>query len=118
QAFHVMARTRLEFSPSRFTQMAGLIAWYDTRTFYYLRVSHDEQLGKVLGIILTDDNVYDELTDSQLAINDWREVHLRIEIDHASLQFSASPDGQHWQTIGPALDATRLSDDYGRILHF
>ena len=119
QAFRVVAETCLEFDPVTFNQMAGLICYYDTRTHYYLRVTHHETRGKVLGIILTDDGAYDELTESQIAVNDWTRCHLRVEIDREKLQFSASPDGVKWQLLGPVLDATKLSDDYGKgILHF
>jgi xylan 1,4-beta-xylosidase len=119
QAFHALAQTGLEFSPKTFNQMAGLICYYDTRTHYYLRVTQDEKHGKILGIVLTDDGAYDELADSQVVIKDWNECHLRVEINYDKLQFSASPDGTKWQLIGPVLDATKLSDDYGKhILHF
>lgn len=118
QSFHVLAQTCLEFAPTTFNQMAGLICWYDTGTYYYLRVTHEETQGKVLGIVLSDDGVYDELLDTQIAINDWKQCFLRAEIDHERLQFSASPDGKQWQPIGPELDATRLSDDYGQTLRF
>ncbi|TAK98641.1 MAG: glycoside hydrolase family 43 protein, partial [Verrucomicrobia bacterium] len=77
QHFKFVAETCLEFAPTHFTQMAGLICYYDTRQHYYLRVTHDEKLGKVLGVVLTDDGTYDELTDSQVAINDWKQVFLR-----------------------------------------
>lgn len=110
--------TCLEFNPTHFTQMAGLMCWYDIRTHFYLRVTHDEKLGKVLGITLTDDTAYDELAESQIAINDWKQVFLRAEIDGEKLQFSACPDGKSWQKIGPVLDASKLSDDYGSYLHF
>jgi len=118
QAFHVVAETCLEFNPASFNEMAGLICWYDTRTHYYLRVTHDETRGRVLGIVLTDDTAYDELSDSQIDIGDWKRCYLRAEINHENLQFSASPDGANWQLIGPILDATKLSDDYGKSLHF
>ncbi len=118
QHFRATIETRLEFSPELFTHSAGLICYYDTRTHFYLRVTQHESLGKVLGITLTDDAVYAELTDSQISINDWPKVFLRAEIDHANLQFSASPDGVTWQNIGPVLDASKLSDDYGTALHF
>lgn len=118
QSFRAVAQTCLEFSPTRFSQMAGLVCWYDTRTFFYLRVSHDEGLGKVLGIVLMDDGAYDELDEAQISIGDWPEVHLRAQIEYADLQFSASPDGNIWQPVGPVLDASRLSDDYGTGLHF
>ena len=98
--------------------MAGLICYYDTRQHYYLRATHDEKLGKVLGVVLTDDGVYDELADSQIAINDWKQIFLRAEVDGVKLQFSASPDGQAWQNIGPVLDFSKLSDDYGSTLRF
>ncbi|HTL72967.1 MAG TPA: glycoside hydrolase family 43 protein, partial [bacterium] len=65
QHFQFIAETCLEFSPTHFTQMAGLICYYDTRQHFYLRVTHEEKAGKVLGIVLTDDGAYDELADSQ-----------------------------------------------------
>jgi xylan 1,4-beta-xylosidase len=98
--------------------MAGLMCWYDTKMFYYLRVSHDEQRGRIVGIVLMDNNSYDELDESALTISDWAEVHLRAEINQAELRFSASQNGKQWQQIGPVLDASKLSDDYGRGLHF
>jgi xylan 1,4-beta-xylosidase len=74
--------------------------------------------GKILGIVLTDDAVYDELADSHIFIHDWEQIYLRAAIDGAKLQFSASPDGKTWQPVGPVLDASKLSDDYGAGLHF
>jgi xylan 1,4-beta-xylosidase len=119
QAFHVVAETRLEFAPATFNQMAGLICWYDTKTHYYLRVTRRETLGRVLGIILADDGVYDEVDESQVVIDDWKACFLRAEIDRGKLQFSASPDGADWRAVGPVLDASKLSDDYGaNVLHF
>jgi xylan 1,4-beta-xylosidase len=118
ESFRAILETCLDFSPANFTQTAGLICWYDTNTHYYLRVTHDEDLGRVLGIVLTDDAAYDELGGSKIAVSDWPLVYLRAEIDFARLQFSASPDGERWQEIGCELDASKLSDDYGRGLHF
>jgi xylan 1,4-beta-xylosidase len=118
QHFRFTAETCLEFSPAHFTQMAGLICYYDTRQHYYLRVTHDEKLGKVLGIVLTDDGAYDELDDSRIAVNEWKQVFLRAAVDRERLQFSASPDGKIWRNIGPVLDFSKLSDDYGSTLRF
>jgi xylan 1,4-beta-xylosidase len=110
--------TCLEFAPTHFTQMAGLICYYDTQQHFYLRVTHDEFLGKVIGVVLTDDGSYEELADSQFAINDWRRIYLRARVDRGELQFSASPDATAWQNIGPVLDFSKLSDDYGGTLRF
>jgi xylan 1,4-beta-xylosidase len=109
----------MEFKSTHFTQSAGLICWYDTRTHYYLRVTHDERRGgRVLGIVLADDGAYDELLDEQIEISDWPQCFLRVEIDHDRLQFHASPGGGAWRSVGPVLDATKISDDYGQGLHF
>jgi xylan 1,4-beta-xylosidase len=116
QSFRATAETRLQFAPDHFTQMAGLVFYYDTRTHYYLRVTRHEERGTVLGVVLTDDGAYDELGD--IEVNDWPEFFLRAVIDETTLQFHASPDGVDWRTIGPELDATKVSDDYGSILHF
>lgn len=104
------AMTMLEFEPDHYTRMAGLTCFYNSANFYYLRVTHEENRGKVLGITLTDKGSYDELGD--IGIDGWTQVHLRAEIDRDTLRFSASPDGRDWRQVGPALDFTKLSDDY------
>lgn len=112
------AETRMQFDPTHFTQMAGLVCYYDTKTHYYLRATHDEARGKVLGIVLMDDGKYDELVESEITVHGWKDLYLRANFDGSRLQFSASSNGIEWQTVGPILDATRLSDDYGTGLHF
>ena len=118
QNFSVNVETCLEFTPNHFTQMAGLVCYYDTGTHYYLRVTYDEKIGKVLGIIVNDDSTYDELTDAQININSWQQIFLRAVIRYEKLQFYASPDGKNWQMIGTVLDMTKISDDYGNNLRF
>jgi xylan 1,4-beta-xylosidase len=118
QHFRFTAETCLEFSPAHFTQSAGLMCYYDTRTHFYLRVTHDEARGKTLGVVLSDDGQYDELPASELSIAGWGRMFLRAAVDLQRLQFSVSPDGQTWQPCGPVLDASKLSDDYGAGLHF
>jgi xylan 1,4-beta-xylosidase len=115
---HARVETRLEFSPAHFSHMAGLICWYDTRTHFYLRATHDETLGKILGVAMTEDGNYNESLPDRIAIGDWEAIYLRAEIAATRLQFFASPDGHAWQAVGPALDASKLSDDYGSALHF
>jgi xylan 1,4-beta-xylosidase len=117
-SFRCTVATCVEFQPDHFTQMAGLICYYDTRQHYYLRITSHETQGKVLGIVVTDDGAYDEQLDSQIAIGEWPRAFLRAEIDDERLQFSASPDGGAWRSIGPVLDMLKLSDDYGSTLRF
>jgi xylan 1,4-beta-xylosidase len=118
QHFRFTAETCLDFSPDNFMQSAGLICYYDTRMHYYLRVTFHPTRGKILCITLTDDGSYDELSDGEIIVDDWKLFFLRAEVDFQKLHFSASPDGKNWRNIGPVLDASKLSDDYGSGLHF
>ena len=113
QGFRVKIETRMDFKPTGILQSAGLICYYDTRGHYYLRATYHEDQGRILGVVQTDEAVYQELSDSQIPINDWSDLFLRAEIDHEKLQFFASKDAGHWIAIGPILDMTKLSDDYG-----
>lgn len=110
--------TVVDFRPAHFSQLAGLICWYDTSTHYYLRLTHTEGRGRVLGVILTDDGAYRELQESELDVDDWPLAYLRARFDGPELRFFASPDGTDWQAVGPVLDASKLSDDYGNRLRF
>ncbi|MFE9642770.1 glycoside hydrolase family 43 protein [Streptomyces sp. NPDC006365] len=110
--------TVVDFRPSHFNQCAGLICWYDTSTHYYLRLTHAEGRGRVLGVVLSDDGAYGELQESELDVDDWPSVYLRARFDGTELRFFVSPDGTDWQAVGPVLDASKLSDDYGNRLRF
>ena len=117
--FNATVTTKMEFMPVRFSQFAGLTVWYDTRTHFSLHVTHDQSLGRIIRVALTDDGAYDEPVSAVLSIGNWPEtVFLRAEIDHADLRFSASPDGSTWFQAGSGFDMTKISDDYGSILHF
>jgi xylan 1,4-beta-xylosidase len=66
---------------------------------------------------VTDDGNYTE-PGKPLSVNDWSCCFLRATINDERLQFFASPDCLAWQSVGPALDASKLSDDYGTGLKF
>ena len=99
-------------------QHTDAILFYRMGDFYEMFYDDAIEASKILGIVLTDDGVYDEIAGSEIVINDWTRVFLRAEIHRGELQFSASPDGKTWQKIGPVLDMTKISDDYGSTLRF
>jgi xylan 1,4-beta-xylosidase len=105
------AETCLEFEPGDFRHMAGLVLWYDTTNYYYLRVSRDEEKGTCIGIILADNGEIDQPVPD-LPIPEGSPIYLRAELDAANLAFSWSPDGLSWTPVGPILDASTLSDEY------
>jgi xylan 1,4-beta-xylosidase len=118
QSFQATAQTCMQFKPTHYGHMAGLVCWYDTDNYYYLRVSHHPGKGTVLGIVLADDGKQDELTDFENVVNDYGTLYLKVQIDNETLQFLYSTDGNYWKKIGPVLDATKLSDDYADKLKF
>ena len=45
-------------------------------------------------------------------------MYLRIILDYDKLQFYYSNNGNDWNKIGPVLDSSKLSDEYGRCEQF
>ncbi|GAA3764893.1 glycoside hydrolase family 43 protein [Salinactinospora qingdaonensis] len=108
--------TCMEFEPISFQQMAGLTAYYNTRLWHYLRVSHEEQMGRFARVLSCDRGRVREVGEPVI-IEGWQRVYMRVEIDTEVVRFSLSPDGADWITVGPELDATILSDDYAEEEH-
>jgi xylan 1,4-beta-xylosidase len=115
QSFDISAETCVEFQPANFQQMAGLIAYYDTENHYYLRISHDEELGRTLNIIATDAATSGEILEHDVPIPPKCPVYLRLTMKGASLRFEYAISPDEWQRIGPTLDASILSDDYSHL---
>lgn len=111
QAFAFEAETVVEFAPETFQQMAGLVYYYNKNNYYYLFVSHDEELGKSIGIMSRDKGAYDEPIDQPVSIEGWDQCYLKAKVDYEELQFYYSQDGENWNKIGPVLDASKISDD-------
>ncbi|MNB90243.1 Beta-xylosidase [compost metagenome] len=106
------AAAALEFEPSSFKQMAGLILMYDTQNYYYLHVTHHEDLGRCISILSAVNNSYSEPAGYVPLPDNAKRIQLRAEVDYDRLQFSYSVDGEDgYEVIGPVLDASTLSDE-------
>jgi xylan 1,4-beta-xylosidase len=103
--------TAVDFHPRYPGQHAGLVCWYDTTTYFFLCVAP----GSRILLAGSDDGEYFE-REAPLKIEGT--VHLRATLDEGRLQFSVSADEAQWTDVGPVLDATVLSDDYGSSLRF
>jgi xylan 1,4-beta-xylosidase len=110
-SFHALAETCLEFEPESYRQMAGLICYYDTRDFIYLKVSLDKTAGKNLSI--THQNGPDKNTEPfpKVSIKDLDKVYLRAELEMDSIWFSYSADGTIWKRYGKGFWSGQLSDE-------
>ncbi|QCT01079.1 Xylan 1,4-beta-xylosidase [Paenibacillus algicola] len=109
-SFTCEVETRLQFEPKSFQQMAGLIAYYNTKNYYYVHVTREEAAGKCLHLISVVQGQYDELTEP-MPLHGTEPVYLKVCFHYDVLQFYASVDGSHWSSIGPALDVGCLSDE-------
>jgi xylan 1,4-beta-xylosidase len=104
--------TCLHFQPQGFAQMAGLAAYYGTRSHVYLHVSADPGNGqRVLRLMRVRNGVPTEPV-APLALPAQGPVHLGLDIDHGQMQFRYALDGQAWSPFGPGLATDFLSDEF------
>jgi xylan 1,4-beta-xylosidase len=116
QHFRCEAETRLDFVPRGFQQAAGLAAFYDDNTWYYLCVTRDPDHGKILRLVASDMRRQNEPVDPfRLGHGP---VDLRATLDHDKLRFAWRQDGEEWTEVKAVLDASKLSDDYGPRYRF
>ncbi|SER67365.1 xylan 1,4-beta-xylosidase [Gracilibacillus ureilyticus] len=116
--FHAEAETMVEFQPDNFQQMAGLIIYYDTEDYVYLRVTEDEEKGKCIGIIETKHGNYDELLDKDIPVTEDSPVYMKAVINRHLLQFYYTTDKDEWKEIGELIDIGHLSDDDSDYVRF
>ncbi|MNB76894.1 Beta-xylosidase [compost metagenome] len=107
----------MEFEPESFTQMAGLVLYYDESDHFYLRVSHDEELGKHLAVIISKQGGYDE-ADDYIKVAAGERCYLKAVIRYEHARFYYSQNGTDWHGIGPKLYMGVLADEYMRKLSF
>ncbi len=112
QAHACTIGTSVRFEPEHFQQSAGLICYYNRSKFHFLHVSHDERLGKYLGVMSS----YPEMPPEgvpviMIPLPSGTAVELRAVIDGASLRFSYRLEDGSWQELERVFDASILSDE-------
>lgn len=118
QSLCMEAETVIEFEPVSFQQMAGLILYYNTEDYVYLRITHLEQQGRVIGIIQSKHGVYDELLEADLQLPDSRPVYLKAIVNRDCLQFYYAIEAGCWCAIGGEINILHLSDEAAEPLRF
>ena len=115
QAFDAVAETQVSLAPHHFSHSAGLAVLYDNENFAYLRLYLSESLSSnALGIVLVEGGTKEELLLHRVAL-DSDEVVMQLRLHHGTVQFSwRLPAEQLFCDIGPAIDATYMSDETTR----
>ncbi|MDF2939100.1 MAG: glycoside hydrolase 43 family protein, partial [Paenibacillaceae bacterium] len=112
ESFVFTASTCVEFRPTIYKQLAGLICMYDTENYYYLHITHHDDYGRCLCILSAVNNVYAEPAGYISLPEDAERIWLCASVDHDKLQFAYSvTDENGYIPIGPVLDASTLSDE-------
>jgi len=112
QAFCYSAACAMEFEPAHYQQAAGLVCYYNGAKFHYLHVSHDEALGRHIGVMsaLPDSPQADSFA-APIPVPPGR-IELRAEVDYERLRFAFCPAGQEaWTWLPEVFDASILSDE-------
>jgi xylan 1,4-beta-xylosidase len=100
----------VEFAPTTFQMLAGLVCWYDTDNHYYLAITRDEALGRCLRLFVTRHGVLDEMCQP-IALPAEGRIVLESVLSGVVLRFWYAVEGGPKQPIGPECDATILSDE-------
>jgi xylan 1,4-beta-xylosidase len=106
--------TVLEFEPRNYRQLAGVAAYYNSRNWYYLHVTADDDGRPVLDLLACDSGRVSMVPGVRRPLTGGCPVGLRARFDGPALTFAwaGRPGDGPWQEVGPAFDATTLSDEY------
>ncbi len=117
---HFRAETTLRFEPHSYQQAAGLTHYYNRHKFHFAGITWHEHHGRVLTVFSCPGDWPDGRLQFPLGepvpLPAGGPVSLAAEVRGATLQFEADI-GQGWQPLGPALDASVISDEGGRGEH-
>lgn len=110
--FHIEASTCVEFSPENFQQLAGLVAFYNTDSFYYLYLTWAPHSKRCLGLMKCERGVITYPIEKEYPLDSWDAVFLKLTIKDDRIRFFYSADEQNWTAIGWEQDASILSDEH------
>lgn len=107
----------LDFHPLSYHHMAGLAAYYDTESYYYLHISRDEKRGKVLHLLAAGQGDYRYPVYNSV-LPEKGPIKLRYRVEKDTVQFYYSTDKGKWNEVGGKLSVSNLSDEYCEDFRF
>lgn len=113
QAFRFNAAAELHFLPNHFKHAAGLMCMYDHLNFYYLRITHDEALGRVADIMTAVKGTIDFPLSAPIPVPGTEPVVLSVKNNYDRLRFSLAMGGGQARDIGDVFDSGTLADENG-----
>ena len=104
------ASTKIEFAPEVFKQMAGLICLYDNENYFYLHLTWDEEIGKCL-TLLRSENKKCDYPIGFLSIPENCAIYLRVSVHYDTIVFFYAIEENQWILLGESYDCSFLSDE-------
>jgi xylan 1,4-beta-xylosidase len=126
---HAEVEVTVDAEPTTFTHSAGLVLWYGTTSYYQLHVTWAEPEGEPQAgqqwagdqgrrvLVLTHGHPDGARVLDTVAVTDGP-VRLRAEIDGAKARLWSASGDEPWTRVGPDVDFSELSDDFGPRLRF
>lgn len=126
---HAEVEVTVEAEPTTFTQSAGLMLWYNTTSYYQLHVTWAEPAGEPQAgqqwaegrgrrvLVLVHGHPDGACVLDTVDLPDGP-VRLRAQIDGATASLWSAGDDGPWARVGPEVDFSELSDDFGPRLRF
>ncbi len=102
------AETLLDYKPSHFNQMAGLVLFLNEENYLYLYVTYDETKGRVLRMMKNEKGHF-TLFDTCVPLKD-QPIQLKVVLEGSQGQFMWRQD-QEWQRL-PAQSILFLSGGF------
>lgn len=115
ESFYFAAETKVNFDPSSYQQMAGLVNFYNDRHYSWIFITYNEDDNcRVIDVAENDNNYYHSfLKDKEIIIPDnLNGVYFRTIVKKQFYYYEYSFDGKNWIKIDIKLDSAILSDDY------
>lgn len=101
----------VEFVPRNFRQLAGITAYYNSRNWYYLHLTADDDGTPVLDLLCCDSGRVTAVPGVRSPLGTPRTT-LQARLDGAALTFAHRSVPGPWRQLGRTFDATTLSDEY------
>jgi xylan 1,4-beta-xylosidase len=114
--FSYDAEVTVDFAPVDERQFAGLTGYYGRYNFHYLTVTAHSDGQRELLIMSSMASFPDgklAFPAAPVQIPNEGPVRLKLEIRGPALQFFYALGNREWETVGPVLDASLLSDECG-----
>ncbi|WP_249998423.1 glycoside hydrolase family 43 protein [Actinoplanes sp. M2I2] len=109
-----------DFAPAGFRQLAGITAYYNSRNWYYLHVTANDDGTPVLDVLYCDSGRVTAAPGLRTTLAAGPRVGLRLRLDGPALTFAytTGPDDARpvWHDLGHRFDATTLSDEYAATM--